>query len=73
MKLESLVSSERIHRKLLRFRGGVEGIISFLKRIFSFSRVLDRSKDTFAAALKPGAVACNLTLLARYNIAREAP
>jgi IS5 family transposase len=71
MKLETLVSSPRIHKMLLRFRAGVEGCISFLKRVFSFSRVLDRSKETFRAALQLGAAACNLTLLARYNIARS--
>ena len=72
MKLESLVSSARIHKKLLRFRAGIEGCISFLKRVFSFGRVMDRSKETFAAALQLGAAACNITLLARYNIARSA-
>ena len=57
---------------LMRFRAGVEGCISFLKRIFSFNRVLDRSKETFNAALHLGAAAYNLTLLARYNIDRAA-
>ena len=71
IKLETLVSSKRIHKMLLRFRAGVEGCISFLKRVFSFTRVLDRSKETFRAALQLGAAACNLTLLARYNIARS--
>jgi IS5 family transposase len=70
MKLESLVSSKRAHKMLLRFRAGVEGSISFLKRVFSFDRVLDRSLKTFKAALQLGAAACNLTVLARYNIAR---
>ena len=70
MKLETLVSSPRIHRRLLNFRAGIEGCISFIKRVFSFSRVLDRSKKSFQAALQLGAAACNLTLLARYNIAR---
>ncbi len=70
MKLESLVSSKRAHKMLLRFRAGVEGSISFLKRVFSFGRVLDRSLETFKAALQLGAAACNLTVLARYNIAR---
>ena len=72
MSLDSLVSSARIHKKLLRFRAGVEGCISFLKRVFSFNRVLDRSKESFKAALHLGAVAYNITLLARYNLAREA-
>lgn len=69
---ESLFSSERVHKLLRRFRAGVEGCISFLKRVFSFRRVVDRSKETFHAALQLGAVACNLTLLARYNLAAAA-
>ena len=72
MPLDSLVSNPRIHRMLRRFRAGAEGCISFVKRVFSFRRVLDRSKETFAAALHLGAAACNLTLLARYDIARAA-
>ena len=72
MSLDSLVSSKRAHRLLLRFRAGIEGCISFLKRVFSFTRVLDRTKETFKAALQLGAAAYNLTLLARYNIARAA-
>lgn len=72
MKLESLVSSPKVHKALMRFRSGIEGSISFLKRIFSFNRVLDRSKETFRAMLHLGALAYNLTLLARYNIARAA-
>jgi len=70
MPLHALVSSPKIHKLLLRFRSGIEGCISFLKRIFSFGRILDRSRETFAAALHLGAAAYNVTLLARYNLAR---
>ena len=69
MPPESLCSSKRIHKLLRRFRAGIEGSISFLKRIFSFDRVMDRTEKTFHAALKLGAAACNLTILARYNLA----
>ena len=69
MPPESLFSSAKTHRLLRRFRAGVEGCISFLKRVFSFRRVLDRSEETFHAALHLGAAVCNLTLLARYNLA----
>lgn len=70
MPLESLVSSKRVHRLLMHFRAGIEGSISFLKRVFSFNRIRDRSLETFKAALQLGAAACNLTILARYNIVR---
>jgi IS5 family transposase len=72
LSLSSLVSSPKMHTALLRFRAGVEGCISFLKRIFGFSRVLDRTKETFSAALQMGRLAYNLTLLTRMALAKEA-
>jgi len=76
MSLESLVSSPKIHKALMNFRAGIEAGISFLKRVFGFTRVLDNGLEegleegleSFKAALQCGAVACNLTLLARYQI-----
>jgi len=69
MDLSTLLSSQNIHRTLRNFRAGIEGCISFLKRVFGFSRVLDRSKETFSSALHMGAFAYNLTLLARMSLA----
>jgi IS5 family transposase len=71
MSLDSLVSSQTIHKMLGRFRAGIEGSISFLKRIFSFDRVLDKGKKIFHAALHMGIAAYNLTLIARFNIVRR--
>ena len=71
MKLDSLVSSPKVHKLLMRFRAGVEGNISFLKRVFSLSRVFDRSKETFKSVVQSIMVACNLTLLARYSLAKK--
>ena len=42
-----------------------------LKRIFGWSRVLDRSKETFASAVHLAGLAYNLTLLARINLAKQ--
>ena len=71
LDLTSLVSSAAMHKALVNFRAGVEGCISFLKRIFGWSRVLDRSKETFASAVHLAGLAYNLTLLARINLARR--
>ena len=68
MTLESLLDNPKIHRTLLNFRAGIEGCISFLKRVFGFDRVLDKTKDTFKAALHCGVLAYNLTLLSRINL-----
>ena len=72
MSLDTLVDSKKKHKTLLRFRAGIEGCISFFKRTFGGTKVLDRTKETFKAVLQCAAVAYNLTLLARYNL-RQAP
>jgi len=69
MKIDSLLDNPKRHRRLLNFRAGIEGCISFLKRIFGFDRVLDKTKETFKAALHCATVAYNLTLLARLRLA----
>lgn len=71
ISLRSLASSSATHRVLVRFRAGVEGNISFLKRVFGFRRVMDKGLASFQAALQCAAVACNLTLLARRQIATQ--
>jgi IS5 family transposase len=71
LDLATLLTSPKIHRALRNFRAGVEGCISFLKRVFGFSRVLDKGKETFAAALQMSAFAYNLTLLARMRLAAK--
>ena len=68
MPTETLVDSKKKERTFLRFRAGVEGCISFFKRIFGATKVLDRTKETFKAVLQCAAVAYNLTLLARFRL-----
>jgi transposase, IS5 family len=68
MSLESLMETPKKHRSLLNFRAGIEGCISFLKRVFGFSRVLDKGLESFKSTLQCGVVAYNLTLLARINL-----
>jgi IS5 family transposase len=72
MPLETLVSSKKKQKMLLRFRAGIEGCISFFKRIFGATKILDRTKETFKAVLQCGAVAYNLTLLARFRLRQAA-
>lgn len=69
LSIDSLMSSPKLHRVLRNFRAGIEGGISFLKRVFGFSRVLDKTLETFKAALHLGALAYNLTQLARMRMA----
>ena len=71
MSLKSLMENPKKHRILLNFRAGIEGCISFLKRVFGFSRVLDRGLESFNSALHYGVAAYNLTLLAWISLREQ--
>lgn len=62
------VHSPKQHKKLQRFRAGVEGIISFTKRSFGFGRCLWRSYQSFHAYAWVAVVSTNLLLLARQTM-----
>ena len=68
LDISSLVSSPRVHRKLRNFRAGIEACISYMKRVFGWSRVLDKGAQSFSATIQVAAVAYNLTVLARYRL-----
>jgi IS5 family transposase len=53
------------HKKLQRFRAGVEGIISFTKRCFGFGRCMWRGYRSFQAYAWVSVLATNLLLIAR--------
>lgn len=59
------VRSPQRHKKLARFRAGVEGIISFTKRCFGFGRCVWRGYRSFQAYAWVSVLATNLLLLAR--------
>jgi IS5 family transposase len=54
-----------IFRALQRFRAGIEGSISFLKRCFKLGRCLYRSFNTFCSSVGSHVFAHNLVVLAR--------
>lgn len=55
----------KIFRALQRFRAGIEGSISFLKRALKFTRCLYRSFPTYAASVGSIVFCHNLIVLAR--------
>lgn len=59
------VRNPKQHKKLQRFRAGVEGIISFTKRCFGFGRCMWRGYRSFKAYAWVSVLATNLLLLAR--------
>ena len=63
------VTDSKQHKKLQRFRAGVEGIISFTKRCFGFGRCLWRGYRSFHAYAWASVLCTNLLLMARKTMA----
>ena len=63
------VRSPEQHKKLQRFRAGVEGIISLTKRCFGFGRCTWRGYQSFHAYAWASVLSTNLLLMARSTIA----
>jgi transposase, IS5 family len=61
--------SPKVHKKLQRFRAGVEGIISFTKRCFGFDRCTWRGYRSFHAYAWASVLCTNLLLMARRTMA----
>jgi IS5 family transposase len=61
--------SPTVHKKLQRFRAGVEGIISFTKRCFGFDRCTWRGYRSFHAYAWASVLCTNLLLMARRTMA----
>jgi IS5 family transposase len=57
-----------LHKKLQRFRAGVEGIISFTKRCFGFDRCTWRGYRSFHAYAWASVLSTNLVLMARLTM-----
>ena len=69
LKVEDMVKSNWVYKKLFRFRAGVEGNISCLKRRFGLSRCNWKGLDKFKAYVWASSVAYNLLQLTRIKIA----
>ena len=72
LEIEEMASSKRVYKMLRAFRAGIEGTISFLKRIFGLERCTWRSFDSFCAYVHSSVLACNLLRVARHLLAARA-
>lgn len=68
MKISEMVKSTWVYKQLHRFRAGVEGCISTLKRVFNLSRCNWRGMEAFENYVWSGVVTYNLVMLARHLI-----
>lgn len=69
LKVEEMVKSNWVYKKLFKFRAGVEGNISCLKRRFGLSRCNWKGLNRFKAYVWASSVAYNLLQLTRIEIA----
>lgn len=65
MAIADMAKSTWVYRQLKRFRAGVEGCISFLKRGFGLDRCTWKGEASFAAYVWASVVASNLLVMAR--------
>lgn len=65
---EEMAGSRRTYGRLRRFRAGVEGTISFLKRAFGLDRCTWKGARRFASYVWSAVFAANLTTLARTRL-----
>jgi len=68
LKVTDMVKSTWVYRKLRRFRAGIEGGISFLKRCFGLARCTWKGLRSFRAYTYSAIVAHNLLVLARSSL-----
>ena len=64
--LSELVQSTRIYKQLRKWRAGIEGLISAVKRAFGLDRCTWRGYESFQAYVHLSVLAFNLQTLARH-------
>ena len=67
MKVEEMTGSNWIYKKLKRFRAGIEGNISMLKRVFGLDRCTWRGLEHFKAYVMSAVLAYNFNVFARLS------
>lgn len=69
MKISDMAKSTWVYKRLKRFRAGIEGNISFLKRCFGLDRCPWRGLESFKAYTWASVLSANLLILARHALA----
>lgn len=68
LTIESMVSSSWVYKQLRRFRAGIEGCISMLKRVFGLGRCHWKGWPHFQQYLQLSILSYNLLVLARLRL-----
>lgn len=69
LKVGDMVRSSWVYKRLRNFRAGIEGTISFLKRVFGLDRCTWRSLPSFNSYVWGSIVTFNLLVIARHELA----
>jgi IS5 family transposase len=73
MEIEAMVKSSWVYKRLRNFRAGIEGNISFLKRIFGLDRCTWKSWESFQSYVWASIISFNLLVIARHQLRCLAP
>lgn len=68
LQITDMVRSTWVYKKLRDFRAGIEGTISFLKRVFGLDRCTWRSLPSFNSYVWSSIVTFNLLVIARHQL-----
>jgi IS5 family transposase len=68
LKITDMVRSSWVYKKLRNFRAGIEGMISFLKRVFGLDRCTWRSLPSFNSYVWSSIMTFNLLVIARHEL-----
>lgn len=68
LAVSDMVRSSWVYKKLRDFRAGIEGTISFLKRVFGLDRCTWRSLPSFKSYVWSSIVTFNLLVIARHML-----
>jgi len=68
LKVSDMAKSPWVFKQLRNFRAGIEGCISFIKRVFGLSRCTWRSLASFESYIWASVVSFNLLVMARHLI-----
>jgi transposase, IS5 family len=69
LSVTDMVRSSWVYKKLRNFRAGIEGTISFLKRVFGLDRCTWRSLPSFKSYVWSSIITFNLLVIARHELA----
>lgn len=68
LEISDMAKSAWVYKRLKNFRAGIEGCISFLKRVFGLTRCTWRSFPSFKSYVWASVVSFNLLVMARHLI-----